>query len=193
MAEEHLTTMAETQETPARGEKIKPQDFSTEINSELDQFIALSELLMKLEDAGSEEMRPGTFYGIGGIIEGGADRIKSMLDRHDEHIYEKGRTKGFEEFCRTLNTPPKEKLFQIPEVKPGPGPAGTLHYLIPLEGLLEYMQSLKKLTNRFILLGQGTEIDPIDPQEVIDFGKYIRAWRLSFEEFFQQCPSQRPG
>jgi len=192
MAEEHLSTMPVEQKEPVGRREIKPQDFSSEIASELDQLISLSELLLKLEDAGPGEMRSGTFYGIGGIITGGADRIKSMLDRHDKYMYEMGRTKGFEEFSRALNTPPKETLFKIPEVNPGPGPAGTLHYLLPFEGLLEYLQSLKKITDRFILLGQGTEMDPIDPQEVVEFGKYIRTWRLSFEGFFQQCPRQSP-
>jgi len=152
MAGEHLTTMPEEHKAPGNGKEIKPQDFSSEIDAEFDQLISLSELLIKLEDAGPGEMRSGTFYGIGGIITGGADRIKSMLDRQEEHMYQRGREKGFEEFSRAFAGPPKETLYQIPKVNPGPGPAGTLHYLLPLEGLMEYLQSLKKITDRFILL-----------------------------------------
>jgi hypothetical protein len=57
--------------------KRNPEDHSSEINMELDQLIALGELLRAMPTPG--ETRDEFFPGLADLIAGG-DRIKGMLD-----------------------------------------------------------------------------------------------------------------
>jgi hypothetical protein len=79
----------------ARGE-VKPEDFSSEINAELDQLIALGECFRELPDPA--EIREGFFNGLAYLIQGCADRINKMLDPTYEKLYQDGLNRGRQEF-----------------------------------------------------------------------------------------------
>lgn len=103
MAEEHLTTTPERPEAPKNGGKLKPQDFSSEIYSQIDQLISLAELLRLMEDTGSGAgKRNGFFYGIADIIEGCADRAKSMIDETYDYMYDLGEMRALEKLIRKI-------------------------------------------------------------------------------------------
>lgn len=69
--------------------EIVAEDFSSDIESELDQLLALSELLreMPTPDGKRDELFPG----LADLIEGKAERIKKMLDPTYKAMFANGR------------------------------------------------------------------------------------------------------
>lgn len=73
-------------------EKIKrkrnPEDHTSEICMELDQLIALGELLRKMDTPA--ETRDEFYPGLADMIAGCADRIRGMLDSTYDYMLEGG-------------------------------------------------------------------------------------------------------
>ena len=69
--------------------KLEPYDYSSEIAMELDQLIALGELIRKVEDP--PETREGFFLGLGDMIAGYADRIKEMVEPTYIDCFDRGK------------------------------------------------------------------------------------------------------
>lgn len=69
--------------------ELEPDDYSSEIDAELNQLIALGELIRKVDDPA--ETREGFFCGLGDMIAAAADRIKEMVGPTYTDCYDRGK------------------------------------------------------------------------------------------------------
>ena len=69
--------------------KLEPYDYSSEIDTELAQLVALGELMRKVDDP--PETREGFFLGLGDMIAGYADRIKEMVGPTYTDCFNRGK------------------------------------------------------------------------------------------------------
>ncbi|MBI4961637.1 MAG: hypothetical protein HY913_00015 [Desulfomonile tiedjei] len=156
MAEEHLNTTPEGPEAP--GEELKPQDFTSEIDSQLTQLISLAELVRKMEDAGSGAGdREGFFYGIADIIEGCADRIESMVKATYDHMYDLGETRALEKAQK--------------------------NWAVEATVLRETAKELEEMADYLVKLRQEPEIE----QQAEIFIKGMGGFRLRFENYLNKA------
>ncbi len=168
MAESDFTTdqvketLVKIEALAAMEKELIAEDHSGEIDSELDQLIAISELLrdMPTPDGKRDELFPG----LANLIEGKAERIKKMLDSTYDQMIVNGEEKARREIG--LNPDSPETLFRLSK-----------------ERLSREKKHLEEMATRLRKLGQNPEIDL---QNMVIFGNGFEAWGTLFWKYLEE-------